>query len=78
MRDKYQEAIDELIRTETNKLRANTLMAAEQKPISMGNAMEEYYPYIKENIERLDKLYEAYDYIKHEDFYLKYEDDVTL
>lgn len=78
MRDKYQEAIDELIRTETNKLRANILMAAEQKPISMGNAMEEYYPYIKENVERLDKLYEAYDYIKHEDFYLKYEDDVTL
>ena len=58
MRKDTIETVDELIRQETDKLERNIQTAGERNPVKLSNRFNEYWPFIKENVERIKTLEE--------------------
>lgn len=58
MRKDTIEIVDELIRQEEDKLERNIQTAGEGNPVKLSNRFDEYWPFIKENVERIKTLSE--------------------
>lgn len=56
MRKDTIEIVDELIRQEQDKLERNIQTAGEWNPVKLSNRFNEYWPFIKENAERITTL----------------------
>ena len=58
MRKDTIEIVDELIRQAQDKLERNIQTAGEWNPVKLSNRFNEYWPFIKENVERIKTLSE--------------------
>ena len=58
MRKDTIEIVDELIRQEQDKLERNIQTAGEWNAVKLSNRFNEYWPFIKENVERIKTLSE--------------------
>lgn len=66
MRTNTTEIIDEMLRQEMDKLERNIQSANEFNPVKLSNRLDEYWPFIKENAERIEILSEIKNYFVFE------------